>query len=73
MLSRLYMGSTVDPSGANRANGWTVESLANQCVSPETKFQPGQCAFVYSRNKESSSSSGHQGLCISYEVMRVFL
>jgi hypothetical protein len=66
VLSRLYMGSTVDPSGTNGACGWTVECSSRPHAPPEAGLQPGQWAVVYAGNTDSRSSNEHQGLCVRW-------
>jgi hypothetical protein len=71
VLSRLYMGSTVDPSGTNGAHGWTVESSSGQRAPPEAGLQPGQWALIYAGNTGSRSSNEHQGLCMRFDMFRM--
>jgi hypothetical protein len=59
VLSRLYMGSAVDPSG------WSGQQAASEAGSG-----PSQWALVCTANTESRSSSEHQGLCSRYEMFR---
>lgn len=66
LLSRLYMASIVDPSGANGACGWTVEHSSSRHAPPEAGLQPGNTGNTHSR-----SSSEHQGLCVSFQMFRV--
>jgi hypothetical protein len=67
------MGSTVDPSGVNGANGWTVESLWDGQVPPDTELQPHQWALLYDSSCKSSCSNEYEGLCIRSEVFDVIL
>jgi hypothetical protein len=71
MFSRLYLGSTVDPSGTNGACGWAVECSSGRPAPPEAGLQPGQWAVVYAGNTDSRSSNEHQGLFMRFEVFSV--
>jgi hypothetical protein len=64
----LYMGSAVDPSGVNGASDWTVESLCDGQVPPDTELQHDQGAVLYDSSSKSSSSIEYEGLCILSEV-----
>ena len=63
ILSRLYMSKTLDPSGSLRPSGWDVESPFCQQHIPAEEEVP---ANQHSRNNDSSSSNGRQGMCIHY-------
>jgi hypothetical protein len=71
LLSRLYMGSTVDPSGTSGSCGWTVEFSSIRHAPPEAGLQPGQWAMVNAGNTDSRSSNEHQGLCLRFEMFRM--
>lgn len=71
VLSRLYTGSTVNPSGTNGACGWTVECSSRQHAPPEAGLQAGQRAVVYTGNTGRRSSNEHQGLCVRFEMFRM--
>jgi len=64
------MGKTVDPSGFNRADGWSVRSLSGQRVPSVAGLQPVHYTTFCSRNPETSSSNEHTGLCSSYKDLR---
>ena len=68
LLSRLYMGSRVDPSGVNGVSDWTVESLCDGQVPPDAELQPDQWVLLYDSSYKSSSSLEYEGLCILSEV-----
>ena len=72
-LSQLYMGSTVDPSGVNGANGWTVESLYDGQVPPDAEVQPSHWTVLYDSSSKGSSSNECEGLFIRCEVLNVML
>lgn len=62
VLSRLYMGRTVNPNGFNRADDWSTRCLSDQHVPSEARLQLGQYAVVCNGNSGSSSSNEHRGL-----------
>jgi hypothetical protein len=63
------MGSMVDPSGVNGVSDWTVGSLCDGPVLPDTDVQSHQWALLYDGSCKSSSSNEYEGLCIISDVI----
>ena len=57
ILSRLYMGGSLDPAGNLGPRGWEVESPSSQQQIPSNKDGPAN-----QHVRSNSSSSNEQGL-----------